>query len=87
MFFLDEDTSVRGGGATRFVVFDGDDWVVCAEGFKDDLPSFASPDLNQVLLHVFIFVFARADGHWFPGDDEAVVFAFCFCPAGTRVIW
>jgi len=86
MFFLYVDFSIRRDRASFFIVFDRDEREIGAERFEDDLSLFAAPDLDDVLVHVLIFIFSGADGHFLPVDPDAVPFAFGVRPSRTGEI-
>ena len=78
---------MRRDGASCFVFFYGDEWEVRAERFENDLPCLASPHLDEILAHVFVGEFTRADGNRLPCDGYASIFiAFRACPTGTGII-
>ena len=86
VFFLQKDSSMRGDGATGFIVLHCDEREVRAERFEDDLTAFTAPDLDDVLVHELVRVLARADGDRLPRNLDAVPVSSCIRPAGTGVV-
>src|SRR5258706_11903516 len=86
MFFLDIYISMRRDIASSFIVFNCDYWVVRAKCFKDDLSAFTAPDLDNVLMHEFISIFAWADRDFLPGNLNLVTVACGFRPTRTWII-
>ena len=86
MLFLNEDLPMRRDAASRFIVGDGDKWKVCAERFEEDLSALAAPDFDDVLVHVLVLIFSRADGDRLPCDLNAVPVSFGIRPTRTGVI-
>jgi len=87
MFFLHEDFSMRRDIASWLIVFDRYIRKVRAECFKEYLSVFAAPDFDDVLVHVLIFIFPRADGNRLPIDLDAGPFTFGIRPTWTGIIW
>ena len=87
MLFLNEDLPMRGDIAPRFVVGDGDEWKVRAERFEEHLSTFATPDFDDVLMHVLVFILSRADGNRLPRDLDAVPVSFGIRPTRTGIVW
>src|SRR5258706_13311670 len=87
MFFLNINEAMRRDIASRFIIFNGDHGGVRAERFEDDLSAFTAPDLDNILMHELVGIFAGADRNSLPGDLHFVTITSCLCPTWTGIIW
>ena len=86
VFFLEPDAAMGWLAAPCFVVGDGEVGQVGAKGLKEDLSVLTTPDLDDVLMHIFILVLAGTDRNGLPVDLHAVPFAGGIRPGGSWVI-
>src|SRR5262245_55149070 len=70
MLFLQPDAGMRRLAAACFIVRNGEIRLVCAKCFEQELSLFTAPDLDDVLMHVFVFKLAGTDRDRLPVEDN-----------------